>query len=367
MHRLRKALAALVVAAVIAPSVPAHAQSVNARRRALITRPVAAPSGAVRVRSVPVATDRYRRPGDPGRFGHQRFKPGRARGFVRQAIYVPWGPTTVVGTGYDGAVLEALDEVREAVLDAREAALDAREAALEARDAVTGGSAFLTPPAGNTTAPSGGKVLTWKPGGITPVDPQPSRADRGRTIMLDEGPAKGAAPSRFPAARARLELPPVDLYPPANPWRLTEVATCEPLWLLRQRQRRQDRRRFPWGLGWLYRYGRDVEVERGTVAPPSFYMRSPLLSGLYRKPDCPPEGAAETCAEVTLVGDDDAAIAFDVPLPQLEAKTPEALRDAIRSGLAEGETMVLRTTDGEAFDLMPGTVREIGAGVCRLD
>ena len=90
-------------------------------------------------------------------------------------------------------------------------------------------------------------------------------------------------------------------------------------------------------VGRLGAPARDVEIERGTVAPPSFYMRSPLLSGLYQRNDCPPaDGAAESCAEVTLVGDDDAEIAFEVPLPQLQAATAPALRDRIRAGLADG-------------------------------
>jgi hypothetical protein len=139
---------------------------------------------------------------------------------------------------------------------------------------------------------------------------------------------------------------------------------CEPL-----QRTRGERRRLPWGLGWLHRYGRDVEIERGAVAPPSLYLRSPLLSGLYEPRDCPDGDAdhEESCAIVSLVADDDAAIEIEVPLPQLEALHPRQLRDAIRERIAAGETVEVLSTDGEDFDLMPGTVREIDARSCPVE
>jgi hypothetical protein len=135
-----------------------------------------------------------------------------------------------------------------------------------------------------------------------------------------------------------------------------------------QQRQRADRRRLPWGLGWLHRYGRDVEVERGAVAPPSFYLRSPLLSGMYERRDCPDaaEETDEACSIVSLVADDDAVIEFEVPLPQLESRNPRQLRDTIRQMIAAGETVELLSTDGEDFDLMPGAVREIDARSCRI-
>ncbi len=153
----------------------------------------------------------------------------------------------------------------------------------------------------------------------------------------------------------------MDIGIPAVPWWAADPCTW--IWQEPRQQVRHDRRRVPWGLGWLYRYGRDVEVERGGVVAPSFYMRSPLLSGLYLRPDCDDDDAA-TCAQVTLVGDDDAEIVFEVPLPQLGASAPATLRDHIRSGLGSAETVVLRTTDGEDFELMPGAVRQVDVAVC---
>ena len=136
-----------------------------------------------------------------------------------------------------------------------------------------------------------------------------------------------------------------------------------------QQRARGERRRLPWGLGWLHRYGRDVEIERGGVAPPSLYLRSPLLSGLYEPRDCPGTEAdpEEECGTVSLVADDDAAIEIEVPLPQLGARNARQLRDVIRERIGTGQTVVLRSTDGEDFDLMPGAVREIDARACPVD
>jgi hypothetical protein len=194
----------------------------------------------------------------------------------------------------------------------------------------------------------GAKRLVWRPGGITPVTPVPyvpvnapllADADLG---VLESGPHF----RRFGAL-----------------W--FSGPGCEET----QTRQRPDRRRLPWGLGWLQRYGRDVEVERGGVAPPSLYLRSPLLSGLYRRPDCPREQieVEESCALVTLVADDDSAMTIEVPLPQLNAISARQLRDMIRAAIEEGETVVLATTDGEEFDLMPGSVRQVDAVACRVE
>lgn len=363
MRTLQKTLTALVAAAALAPALPADAQSATAGRRAAVTTRLGAPepSAALRLRSVPVAHPRGRRAGIADHLG----RTGRARGYLASTpIFVPYA-MTYVGGSQDAAVVAALEEATQAALDARDAALDAREAALDARDAVATRSGFITSARRTDRAAPGSKVLTWKPGGITPVPPGEGAGSTGRTVFVDPGAMQPPAPYAAPATRVRLVVPPIPLFERDMPWWMTDG--CPALWQLRQ-QRPADRRRAPWGLGWLYRYGRDVEIERGTVAPPSFYMRSPLLSGLYQRNDCPPtDGPAESCAEVTLVGDDDAEIAFEVPLPQLQAATAPALRDRIRAGLADGETVVLRTTDGEDFDLMAGSVREIGTGMCRID
>jgi len=206
---------------------------------------------------------------------------------------------------------------------------------------------------------SGTKRLAWKPGGITPVAPGDAPAAETDTqvrnvpvlqplVMVGENGVLEGGPHfrRF-----------------AIPWFANEG--CEEI----QVRQRPDRRRLPWGLGWLQRYGRDVEVERGGVAPPSLYLRSPLLSGLYSRPDCPREDTLveETCAAVALVSDDDAAMTIEVPLPQLDARSARHLRDIIRAALEEGETVVLATADDKEFELMPGSVRQVDASACIVE
>jgi hypothetical protein len=191
----------------------------------------------------------------------------------------------------------------------------------------------------------GAKRLVWKRGGITPVAPSDVAAASIPVLLYgDLGEFQGGPHFRR-----------FGLLWFASP-------DCEET----QVRQRPDRRRLPWGLGWLQRYGRDVEVERGGVAPPSMYLRSPLLSGLYRRPDCPREQTEieETCAVVTLVADDDAAMTIEVPLPQLDATSARQLRNIIRASLADGETIVLTTTDHEKFDLMPGSVGQVDAVAC---
>lgn len=385
MNTTRTAFVALIVVLVLAPSA-LQAQAATAGRRGAVTRSRTIPSPALQFPSVPVATPR-RHGGIADHFGKNRGarrlpvydRRFRSRAFAQQTVFVPWSTTVVQESGPDTELLEAVEAARDAAFEAREAALDAREAALDARAAVEGRA---------SAAPSGSRALTWKPGGITPVDPDgTSTWNRSKVVVLEPGgepvlrPAADADPpalTRYAAPATAVTFRAAALSPWLVPlpgsaarslvpwWAATECPTVQQQ---AQQRQQQDRRRFPWGLGWLARYGRDVEVERGAVAAPSFYyMRSPLLYGLYRRPDCPPgEESEEICAEVTVVGDDDAAIAFDVPLPQLDARSPRALRDAIRSGLAGDEVVVLLTTDGEEFDLMPGSVREIGAATCRVD
>lgn len=266
------------------------------------------------------------------------------RPIERPLVWRSHGPVLAVPYGYPlrtpAYAPGELADVREAALEAREAALDAREAALDLRTAV---QVREDPP-----EPRG--VLAWKPGGITAVR-SGTQPPKRRTVF-----AEPVAPSS-PATLVRLRYLPELLVP-----------TCAVrVQVQPQQQRPQERRRFPWGLGWLARYGRDVDVERGGVTPPGYYLRSPLLSGLYRRPEDCPDDEVATCATVTLVGDDDAAVAVDVPLPQLEATTPRSLRDAIRAGLDDEHTVILRTEDGEPFDLTPGSVREIGASACVID
>jgi hypothetical protein len=132
--------------------------------------------------------------------------------------------------------------------------------------------------------------------------------------------------------------------------------------------RRTDPSRLPWGLGWLYRYGRDVDLERSASTPFSFYLRSPLLSGLQDARGCPRPGTPdgdEDCAIVTVRTGVDQEITLEVPLPQLEARNVRRLRTGLRDRLERGEPVRLLTTEGEDIEIQPGAAREIDARACR--
>lgn len=348
MMSLRKSFALAMVAAVLAAS-PLAAQRGGAR--GAVTARLSAPdrpSAADRIRSGPGAMPR------PDAL-HPRHRKPRFHRYIATPVLLFARDRTATPAYRNDELIDAVQDTRQAALDARQAALDARQAALDVREAVSG-----RPDPGD-----GERVLQWKPGGITPAgDGTAARA--GRAVVFENGdgirpvrkPAAGAF--RAPAVRVGLRIEPVAFELGAVPWWAADPCTW--IWQLPRQQGRPHRRRLPWGLGWLYRYGRDVEVERGNLVAPSFYMRSPLLSGLYLRPDCDDQDTA--CAEVRLVGDERDVIAFEVALPQLGAETPGTLRDHIRSGLESTGTVVLRTTDGEEFELMQDAVHEVHAQAC---
>ncbi len=313
-------------------------------------------------------------------------KPAGAVGTMRRAAPAPTQSPVLIVPGYSSALLRRLPhpapEAAEAATRVHPAfrgvgprgtatSADDRSsvASRSAASATRSGPAPEQPRSAPPNRRPTDAVLVWKPGGITPVTTDAAAARHDR--LAGRRPLSGRMPIRVAAEPDPPVDPVVTVVPIFVPLDRTIVRSFDiPTNCASQLRQRPERRRFPWGLGWLQRYGRDVDVERGAVVAPSFYLRSPLLSGLYRGPeDCPPEvsGPEEHCAIVTLVADDDAAIAFEVPLPQFDARTPRQLRDAIREALAAGETVVITTTDGEEFDLMPGAVREIDATSCRLE
>lgn len=125
-------------------------------------------------------------------------------------------------------------------------------------------------------------------------------------------------------------------------------------------------------LGWLYRYTRNIDIERSGGAPQPFILRSPLLTAAPDRSDCedvfvaPPR--AEACAVVAVnPGSEKNARTVTVPLPQYHAATARMLEAEIRDRLMNGETVVLRTLKGVELRLDGGVVRFVVARTCRTD
>ena len=139
---------------------------------------------------------------------------------------------------------------------------------------------------------------------------------------------------------------------------------CEPG--LRQRAVRS---RNPGPLSWLFRFDRTNEVGRHE-RPFAFYLRSPLLSGLY---SCPPRASAgarppepmDECAELTITTDALEEHKIQVLLPQLEARNAKRLRSHIDEQLKRGEPVTVIMTGGEPFSIVPGGTRDVEARACR--
>jgi hypothetical protein len=124
-------------------------------------------------------------------------------------------------------------------------------------------------------------------------------------------------------------------------------------------------------LGWLYRYTRNIDIERvGSSRLPGF-LRSPLLGSLPgRDQDCDPVPSldeATTCAVVSLDPGADHARTVVVPLPQMGVTTPSGLADRIHEQLAIGEWVSLRTTRDETIRFDREKIRYVEAEACRKD
>jgi hypothetical protein len=119
-------------------------------------------------------------------------------------------------------------------------------------------------------------------------------------------------------------------------------------------------------LGWLYRYTRNIDVERGSTPLP-LYLRSPLAS--VAVPDCEDsatEPHAEQCAVISASLEKE-SLTTTVPLPQLDAPSPARLADAIRARLAAGEHVSLHSAAGTYIELDPETTHHVETKNCVID
>lgn len=134
-------------------------------------------------------------------------------------------------------------------------------------------------------------------------------------------------------------------------------------------RQRAVRSRNPGPLSWLFRFDRAAEVDRHE-RPFAFYLRSPLLSGLYGCPPGltagarPPESVDE-CAELTITTEALAEHKIQVLLPQFDARNAKRLRSHIEEQLKKGLPVTLIMTGGEPFSIVPEGMRDVEARACR--
>jgi hypothetical protein len=205
--------------------------------------------------------------------------------------------------------------------------------------------------------------LKWKKGGIMPV--APPRDVPGLAVPVSR-------PDPVPdPERPHLPIHDGPGIHPFIPGLTPQVLLFSPAFITGPdrecpgQKSRHEKRRAPWGLGWLYGYGRDMDIERTGVSPFSHYLRTPLLSGLYdRRSNACPRPEPDTCAALTL-RTADGPITREVALPQAEARTAKELRARMLETLADGESFTLLTMQGEEFEIQPGSVEEIEAKSCR--
>jgi hypothetical protein len=124
-------------------------------------------------------------------------------------------------------------------------------------------------------------------------------------------------------------------------------------------------------LGWLYKYTRNVDLERAGVSRLPGFLRSPLLGSLRgRTENCDPAPSLEqptTCAVVALDPGSSGERTVTVPLPQMSVTTTEGLEERIHEQLALGEWVSLRTNRGETIRFDRKKVRFVQTSVCRKD
>ena len=124
-------------------------------------------------------------------------------------------------------------------------------------------------------------------------------------------------------------------------------------------------------LGWLYKYTRNIDLERAGGSRLPGFLRSPLLGSLpVRSENCdalPSLDEPATCAVVALDPGSDGERMVTVPLPQLGVTTPASLADRIHERLAHGEWISLRTNRAETMRFDRHKVRYVEAEACRKD
>jgi hypothetical protein len=136
------------------------------------------------------------------------------------------------------------------------------------------------------------------------------------------------------------------------------------------RQQRRERARATGPLAWLFRLDRDDDIERSS-RPFAFYLRSPLLSGLY---GCPPQSSAgprtpepvDECAELTITTTSEAEHTIQVLLPQYDLKNVRRLRAYVDDRLRKNHVVTLIMTGGEPFSIRPEETAGIAAKACRM-
>lgn len=124
-------------------------------------------------------------------------------------------------------------------------------------------------------------------------------------------------------------------------------------------------------LGWLYKYTRNVDLERAGSSRLPGFLRSPLLGSLPGRPEnCDPTPSLEeptTCAVVALDPGSTDERTVTVPLPQMSVTTAAGLEERIHEQLALGEWVSLRTNRGETIRFDRRKVRFVETSVCRKD
>lgn len=133
-------------------------------------------------------------------------------------------------------------------------------------------------------------------------------------------------------------------------------------------QRKQQERRGV--LGWLYRYTRNIDLERTASSRLPGFLRSPLLGSLPgRDDDCDPSPLDQVteCVVVTMDPGSDHERRATVPLPQMSVTTPRGLEDRIQEQLGLGEWVSLRTNRGTILRFDRERVRFVEAKPCRSD
>ena len=125
-----------------------------------------------------------------------------------------------------------------------------------------------------------------------------------------------------------------------------------------------------WWINWLR--ARRTE-EPGQVATP-FYLRSPLLSGIYDRTDASCAGGGlprpevlDECAEINLAPGADRPIRLEVLLPQLEVSNARRLEAMINNRLDRGESVVVVLRNGQKYPIGPSLTNRIATKSCATE
>jgi len=125
-------------------------------------------------------------------------------------------------------------------------------------------------------------------------------------------------------------------------------------------------------LGWLYKYTRNIDVERaGSPRLPGF-LRSPLLGALPGRSDAdcerdtPAFDGVVRCAVISVNPGSDEAIIFTAPMPQLGETTLGGIEEQVRERLSRGEKVALETSKGGLIRIR-SDAGYVSARACRTD